>query len=255
MNENLTIQIDNDCASSLIGVLANTLRLLSAVDSEMTGERQPAITWHIKTLSKSSPIQLVLSGELRHGRDEVRPILPMLDGLRQIEDHAIRPRFFSTTAMTAARSLVADKTPFELRCNGSAVRPTINVLAHVDTILRYTSAYSADMAIDGRLDAIFVHGDRPQFFVFDPITDKGIRCYFAEEHVDEIVQLLTDRVRVFGLARFNKLDEIVSMQVEDFERLPEQDEVPSLAELHAAQLNITAGEDAADFIRRLRNAE
>lgn len=255
MNQRLTIRIDEDGASSFVSVVGSILRLLSAIDRDLSGDRTPSFTWHIESASKSNPIQLVLAGQLRSCRDGVDPLPAMIDGLNRLEQQAIKPLHFSMEAMDAARSLVAHKTPIELSVNGSSVRPTTNVLAHVDTVLLRTQAYSADTAIDGRLDAVYVHGEQPQFLVFDPITDKGVKCFFPETAVEEVISLLTNRVRVFGLAKFNRRDEITQMQVESFERLPEKDEVPTLEKLHAAKLDITGGIDAADYIRRLRDGE
>lgn len=255
MAEKLTITIDEDSASSLVTVLGCTLRLLSAVERDASPQGTPCSDWIVESASKNSPIQLVLHGSLRQGKVPIHSVPLVVDGLSKIEKRAVRPRHFSNEAMNAARSLVSRNTPFEYRYNGTSVRPTSKVLSHVDTLMHYTSAYNADMAIDGRLDALYMHGDNPQFFVFDPLTDAGIRCYFSESDVDSVISLLRNRVRVYGDARFDKRDEVVSINVEWFERLPEEDEVPTLQDMHDAQLNITDGMDAADYIRRMRDGQ
>lgn len=123
-----------------------------------------------------------------------------------------------------------------------------------DSELLRTRGYEIETSIDGVLDAIYAHG-KLHFLVFDPISDKGALCIFDEETFDEVMRLMKRRVRVFGTATFNKRHELISLYVTEFERLPDQDEVPRLYDLHAAGISITGDEDSGAYIDRIRDGE
>lgn len=238
-----------------VGTIANTLRLFDAIDREISKDRTPAMIWEITAVSMKSPIEITFQSRAKKGRQSVVFAEDVLHGLQAIARSAIRPPHFSDEAMWAARSMVhALSVPFTLKSNGVRVQPTQHIAANVDSVLGQHSGYCDEAAVDGQLDTISVHGS-PQFVIFDAITDRGVKCYFPDDQIGSVVDLLKNRVRVYGTARFNKNDEVVSVEVDSFERLPEQDECPTIKDLHAAQINITGGEDAADYVRRLRDDE
>ena len=76
--------------------------------------------------------------------------------------------------------------------------------ANIDAFIGPKSAYSVEMQIEGRLDAIYVHGEKPRFYIFDALTDRGVPCKFSEDEKEEAITLLQRRVRVLGTAHFNK---------------------------------------------------
>jgi len=254
MSDELTIRFgDTDPVGvrPLLATISDTMKLLTAIDSEMSRERKPSLTWIVAEVKMSSPIRMTIRGLAKEGRQEIFPVRPMIDGLIAINQEAVRPRFFSDEAMDAAHALAGRHV--ELSYNGTRFIPTLHIAANVETILGRVSGYVADASIDGNLDVIWAHGDNPQFLVFDPINDRGVKCKFMEHDLATVVSLLKHRVRVYGAARFNKYDEMTSIDVEDFHRLPELHEVPDIEELHSARINITNGESAADYVRRLRD--
>lgn len=241
----------------VLAILSNTINLLSEIDRDMSRENTPSLTWQFDKLSMGSPVTAVMYGMAKQGRPNVNPAETMVRGLSQIDSEIQTPQHFTMKALDLARTLAKGDSAIQttFQSNGSSYRPSIYLSARVEQLLGHVDSYSVEMSVDGRLDAIYVHGDKPEFFVFDPVSDRGIKCLFPEEDIDRVLSLLQSRVRVYGDVRFNKRDEIVSVQVGDFERLPELKEVPSLGDLHSAGIDITGGEDAADYVNRMRDAE
>lgn len=259
VQNDLTIKIspedDGVNPHTFITVISSTIKLLESIDCEMTGDRTPSVAWRIVRLGMSSPAEIVLVSHTKNGRDGVDSSQALMDGMRRMETTSEKPRFFSEESLVNARRLsrlVGNGRWFQYQLNGDTIRPTGHIAANIDAVASKAGQIE-DMCVDGRLEAVYVHGGNPQFQVFDPITDKGVKCYFPDEDLDSVIDLLKSRVRVYGLAKFNKKDEILSVQVDSFEKLPEQDEVPSIEELHDAKIDITGDEDSADYVRRIRN--
>lgn len=240
-----------------VSVISNTVKLLTAIDCDISKDRTPALRWRVRGLSMSSPLVIEIEGEVQQGRGEIRPVSSMMSGLKRMASDKTRPSHFTDEAMSAVRRLAIEHISHSivLESNGRSVSPSACIIDGVDAIVGRVDAYRAETSLDGRLDAIYLHGENPQFLIWDPITDRSTRCYFSEQDVEDVVGLLTNRVRVFGTARFNKRDEATSIEVDEFFRLPERGESPTLADLHAAGIDITGGEDAADYVRRLRDGE
>ncbi len=104
--------------------------------------------------------------------------------------------------------------------------------------------WTEETEVDGRLKMLLV--------IVDPLTGKHIKVLSAPY---ELTGQIDRRVRAHGRARFNKDGEAISVKVDSFVRLPEQHECPQIEDLHRAKINITNGQDSADYVREMRDRE
>lgn len=264
MSDRLTITIDGIegklDVGAFVSAISNTIGILRALERGDTEGSRALVEWELLSINKINPVTLEVRGTVKNnGKRPDTYLSRFMGGLESIESSAKRmPQGFNVEALERTQHLVSllnfKISSIQYASNGQVVRPTQHAAANASEILG-KRGYSVETSLDGWLDAIYAHGEAPNFLVFDPITDKGVPCSFPTERLDEVIGLLKNRVRVYGLAKFNKHDDVTSLVVDEFERLPNQDEVPTLDELHAAKLNITGGEDSADYIRRMRDEE
>ena len=64
------------------------------------------------------------------------------------------------------------------------------------------------------MEGVNVHGSKSEFYVYDPLTDKKMRCIFRDEMLETIGRLLGERVEVGGLTKFSDKNTPQSMQVD-----------------------------------------
>jgi len=57
-------------------------------------------------------------------------------------------------------------------------------------------------SIVGRLEGVNVHGNKSEFYVYDPLTDQKMRCLFPDDMLEQVGQLLGERVEVGGMTTF-----------------------------------------------------
>jgi hypothetical protein len=117
--------------------------------------------------------------------------------------------------------------------------------------------FDAYGSIDGVLRRVTVD-DRPEHQVsdlqiIDPKTDKIVDCQISPEKAESLVRYIRQRVTLYGKIRYNYAHEPIRIIVEEFDAPP--DKIPTLEELHNLNINITGGQDAADYIGRLRGDE
>ena len=107
-------------------------------------------------------------------------------------------------------------------------------------------------SLTGVLEQVTVEGEKQRFRIRETSTGRNIQCDFPVDMLEHVKEALPHRVCVTGTVNCHTGGEAESMEADDFEILPDEDDVP-LTELQP--LNITGGADAADLIARLRDGE
>jgi hypothetical protein len=70
------------------------------------------------------------------------------------------------------------------------------------------------------------------FAVYDPLTDRPIRCLISEDKVEDVQKLFRKRVVVSGKIRYRKTGEPISVEVEDVQGLPDRKTLPSAEDVY-----------------------
>ncbi len=110
------------------------------------------------------------------------------------------------------------------------------MLANVDEIIG--GKYMSFGSVEGVLKAIDL-SRKPVFRIYDLLTNKSVRCYFSSNSIDEIKDALEKRVSVSGLVKSREDGEKLSIEVEEIEIFPPEDELPTIREI----IGILGGKD------------
>jgi hypothetical protein len=263
--EKLTIKITDRHGHlpvlSLISALRDTLSLLREINRSIN---QRPVDWFVDAVRMRSPFCATIAGEAQE-----QVVKPMLNGLREMDQRAVRPAHYNATALELIKRLVGlysdGVASIELGATGERpVKLTYRLAGNTDDILTGEIAaqrqpYSVKTELEGRLESISAHGVKPSFCIYDPITDKPIECDFDESELPHVADLIKTkaRVRVAGTALYGADDSPQSIQVAQggITTFPDDSQLPSIRDLHAAGIDITGGQDSVLYVRGLRDAE
>jgi len=93
-------------------------------------------------------------------------------------------------------------------------------------------------SVEGVLKAIDL-SRKPVFRIYDLLTNKSVRCYFYSNSIEEFKDALEKRVSVSGLVKSREDGEKLSIEVEEIEIFPPEDELPTIQEI----IGILGGKD------------
>ncbi len=247
----------------LVALFQDTVGMLKEIDCDITTKSTPFFKWHIVSIQKGSPLLATMEavstgGDGADGEPDVAG--NFIRGLREIGRGANRPAHFGESTLTRVKRVAAMRVKglyVEYKGDGEKpVRVTPDVAIHVDEITGadMPDTYDEEAELDGRLLDVSLHPSVPQFAIYDPLTDRRVRCDFSDDRLSEVADLLKTRARllVVGLAHYSQ-NNPVSIKVRDFRRLREQNELPQVDDLRRAKIDITGGKLPEDYIRELRD--
>jgi hypothetical protein len=84
--------------------------------------------------------------------------------------------------------------------------------------------------LEGKLE-ILNKRKKLHFVICDFINDKPVRCNFSEELMNKALACFGKRVYVFGLIKYKKNGEPISIEVEKFKAFKTEKELPTALEL------------------------
>ena len=244
-------------AQALITILEETIALLRDLDARMN-EGRHTVRWLLASASKNSPLESGFRGEpISSSNGPLLPIASVLiSSLDELERGVGRPEYFSDAMLDRATRI---SRTVGRRVGGVSYR---NGLDKTVAVTGFTAAnaikyqlpdtYTSHGELEGRLDQITAHGDRNEFCIYDPLTKRPIACEFEPEDLDRVLKAMKARVRVTGLITYRrKGHEARKVRVHHWREIAP---AISLAEVHAAGIDLTRGRPAADVIHALRAA-
>lgn len=110
------------------------------------------------------------------------------------------------------------------------------MLAKVDELIGGTC--KSFSTVEGILQAVDL-SRKPLFRIYDLLTNKSLRCYFPSDFLEKIQDALGKRVSVYGVIRSREDGEKVSIEVQEMEIFPSEEELPSIEDI----VGILGGED------------
>ncbi|MGH8673828.1 MAG: hypothetical protein ACREVG_05915 [Burkholderiales bacterium] len=229
--QRLTLMIDGQqiTAERFLKAVSSFVAIINDVSEQVTQERG-AFRWIVSVESGSAIVHF--RPQPRHAEAvHVAPSLKAInEGLQTLERRAVRPRYWSDSALRKAKDLSdllnsdagsldhvrvgADHATFDI---------TRKTATHVDLLIG--AEYKSLGTIEGRLRAVTEAGG-VHFVVQDPITHNNVRCYFDEEDADQYMKAWRKRVAVYGEIHYRKDGEPISIAVEQFRVLKEPDQLP-----------------------------
>ena len=232
MSERLTLRIEGaeiEAGKFELGVRA-FLQLIRLVARDVSGAPH-ALRWLVDVRPGSAQIDYVPK-PLNVSPALVGPILDaIMQGIAKLEAEPARPEHFSDAALKSARQLASigngggsDLDRVTIRRGTQVTDVSTATIINVRTLMKIES--KDEGTIEGRLEIL---SERRGFhtFVYDPVTDKPIRCRFEDDDIaNEAVRAFGRRVAVTGLIRYRATGEATSIEVEEFEVFPPDEELP-----------------------------
>jgi hypothetical protein len=241
--------------SSFIAVFNNAVGLLNSIAKNIEQTPVPDITWVITKIQMASPLTVTFAGRSRKRSLANSVIRDYVLGTQQIQEKGELPRHFAASDIDLMSKMVGVlNDDIHSLSIGSPrqgkVQLTRHLAVNVQRIQRHLYHYEYTF-FRGRLNDILTSHGAHEFVIRDLLTDKSITCIFPPEEHEKVGTLLLKRVEVHGKAKFTRKGEPISIEVADFDALPET----SLKISEAAGIDITGGMDAVDYVRKIRNGE
>jgi hypothetical protein len=241
---------------AFIGAMQNELKILSDLDSALSGEPKGTLDWVVTDLALGS---LVVEAESR-SRLEDRNIGPevaeaFVSGLYQLENEGTTPPYLSDVGMQSAKRLLkmigndgtsglVVSTPFR------KVELSAKASANIDQLL--PARYQSVGSIEGKMEMISIHG-APRFIVYLARTHKAVKCTFDRDRwLDKVKDALGHRVYVSGIVHSNSRGEPLRVEIDDIRRLRKQEELPTITEIGGIDPEFTGDMSTDEYLRSIR---
>ena len=244
--------------SKLAQDLHALLRSLSSIDQHLSDGRGRTVEWGVVRASFNSPLTLTIAPRAAGGEPPRMDVAARyLGGLRAIQEGRREPEDFTPEAMSATVQMISRLPAGATLSNGAMDAPPIelgeSLKAGLEAAIR-SSSYRIWSSIEGTLYAIDTsRKTRQQFRVFDRLTGHPTDCIFKREDLPRVVAAHERRVIVRGMTNYDKYDRPYRVEVEDFEVIPPDSELPSFDGDH--RIDITGGVPSEDYVRRLRDGD
>ncbi len=157
------------------------------------------------------------------------------DGIESIEREAAEPEGIPDGALKHIRELAAvagtnegDDTRVRVWTKKEPVSVTHRAVAHVAVLL--SEEYEDFGTIEGRIHVISDQGAL-HVFVFEPVWNRRIRCYFDEDKLPLFMAAFRKRVEVTGRIKYRRDGRPISISATALSPFPESSELPSFREM------------------------
>jgi hypothetical protein len=246
--------------SDFIQACNNFLDLLNEIDVTLSEDYKPTIDWKIKTLSYSSPAQLITESIVKKDRPDNRErvIDTVIYGTNSLITSSRRPTGFSDRALEIARDLAKSGMngieQIDIITDESSLNYTSDVIDNIDLIMKPGKVIFG--SVEGRLERMNSHGDF-NFHIFEPILARRIRCELSNPKdlalKTQIISLYEQDVIVSGLLTTNINGEVSSVKVERIEHKRLAPLIKSASEVTGIW-DFLGDVDPVEHIRRIRSA-
>lgn len=112
----------------------------------------------------------------------------------------------------------------------------------------------ADGTASGILEYLNIHGNKNVFNIYPTAGARQVKCHFPPPLKPKVIQAVDRYVNVIGKLRYKKRDNFpYSMDVEELEISPPENELPTLFDLLGMAPNATGELSSEEFIRKIRD--
>ena len=198
--------------------------LLKELARGYTG-RADAVEWFVELQPGS--VKMPVRGQARQFEDATVPndeivhdiAAILVNGLEQISQSPARPEYFNDKALQQVRALgnlVNDDLPISIRNGSAPVAITKRIVANIDDFFGPPSVTFG--TVEGKLDGVNLHGPKPNFVAFEPLTGNSVECRLSTAiTLDELRNALGKRVGVRGRIKTRANGIRVSVEPEELD--------------------------------------
>jgi len=154
------------------------------------------------------------------------------DGLRQLENGAVRPPYFSDKAIRSARDLAEvsdDDTLIRVWIKKSPNTITKSIEANVSKLL--VSEHADYGSVEGKLQTVTERGGF-HFVVYQKLWDQPVRCSVPDRLSEKALKNFGKRVEVYGVIKYRKDGQPNSIEADDIVPFPPSNQLPSFRDVH-----------------------
>ena len=195
------------------------------------------------------------------GADAAAVVNVVLNGIEEIEN-APEPRIptgFDVT-MTESVARLAERLRGGIEAldltsiNGVRGR-TVTVVPTLAQKVRSAirPAEQAWGTIEGVVDLLSARGKSPSFGILERLERRHIRCNVSTDDLQRAREFFGLRVVVSGRMQLNRVYQVVRIDVESIDRLPENHELPAIDTLFGSVPTFTGGVEPAAYVRAMRD--
>lgn len=253
---------------SLVEVMDGVLKLLKSVDSHMWPVGAPRYYWRVTAVSMKSPLTIRWEATPTLEDSPPAPVAQtVVDGIKALEKGKRRlPRYFRPDDLVQVHRIVKTygNSVGNIRLEASGrkvVSPSTKAgrtALEVRESVLLPEPYEAYGSVEGILRRVTVDRreghEASDLQLIERDSEQIVDCRLSPELAERMKHHLARRVILFGTVRYEGSHVPQRIKVEDF-RAIEEEPLPTLEEIHKLGVNITGGEDAADFVSRLRGED
>ena len=244
--------------NDLIKQLEFVRNALRRTEHIVTGKTESQVYYRVVDLHHNSPATIVLEAaparQSPNRQVATRTVSTFFRNLRWIQEKADVPNRVDVPTLEAYRSLglLLEQNMTSIKITNS--RQTFKIddaFTHkVNEIIGPDETIEGSMA--GRLEWLNIHNTNV-FHIYPEVGPKKLNCFFKKEMRDEVIAAIDRHVRVYGQLRYKRRDKFpYAINVDSLERLPHEEELPTLESFRGSASNPT-GMTPDALIRWLRD--
>jgi hypothetical protein len=249
-------------ADDFLDKIDHLLSALNGIDKVVSQSTQPTLYYRIVKLSYSSPLSFTIEPVIKsrviqpsrdyvtvrhhrffkeldaiHKNEPVSPDIdePLLEDFRDLA--AGRGELFRVASISNSEATVQIDEVFE---------------KNVTKMLG--EEYASYGGVEGKLDALNIHGRTRRVWIYPTIGPQRIRCDFLPGTKQQLIEAAGHYIRVEGYKYFRPHSPYpVRVKVMDFEMLDTDEEPVLLSSLRGIAPDATGEMNSVDFVRAIRD--
>ena len=246
--------------------LTDTVWLLSSIDRLEVQESSARLHWTVADLSANGVLRARLTPrtipEKRSLGSASVPPTALVDGLLSLAERAEIPDLFTEESVKRVDRLgqpsrgVRGVTLASVNAEGyagEAVR--ISDLVRSNAKAAIASRETSVGSVSGIIDVLNARRRGPmRGSIYNPRTRHAVTCLVPAERADTFVEAFGHRVLVGGVLHRNELGQVISVDVDEVQVMPEGFRTPTVDELLGVDPAWTGELSTSDYLARLRGA-
>lgn len=211
-----------------LSALKRSLEMIATAGSPGAKSR---IYYRVVDLSHSSPVRVVLEPVIQRGAKksvgDKRNIIDfpgrkLLKEVKSIRSKALASEDIDSSSLEALRALAPSEkrgvSSAKLSISNSKVSLDQKFLTNIESLIEGEEMSIG--SVEGKLEALNLHGEIPSFWIYPRIGAKKINCQFPKELKHEVISCLETDVRIYGEKFYRQKSNFPhSIKVESIEKM------------------------------------
>lgn len=242
--------------SAFLTAVNSWVKMLADLDSGISGQAKGTLDWIVSDLATGS-LQVAVESRSRLEGQNYGPKVEeaSVNGLRLLEIEGLTPPYMSEAGIISAKRMLklignCGVTGITIQNTFEGVGLSARASANIDQLLPIR--HRALGSVEGKLEMISIHGNKPQFLVYHHRTHKAVRCVFPAEMLEQVKDALGSRVIAIGQIHLNAKNEPVRVDIEEIRILRTESDLPSIARITGIDPDFTGDLSTAEYLRGIR---